>query len=87
MIRGKWLVATGFLGAAGLLGVGLSSVQAQEDEENPAAAAQTSAFQKKGKRTRETEAEGSEAPRRFEGDPIIKSRYEHNGESLEVDPD
>ena len=87
MIRGKWLVATGFLGAAGLLGVGLSSVQAQEDEVNPAAAVQASAFQKKGKRTRETEAEGSEAPRRFEGDPIIKSRYEHNGEPLEVDPD
>ncbi len=86
MIRGKWLFATGFLIAVGLLGLGLSSVQAQEDEVNPAAA-QASAFQKKGKRTRETEAEGSEAPRRFEGDPIIKSRYEHNGEPLEVDPD
>jgi hypothetical protein len=87
MIRGKWLFAIGFFVMVGLLGLGLSSIHAQEDEVNPAAAVQASAFQKKGKRTRETEAEGSEAPRRFEGDPIIKSRYEHNGESLEVDPD
>lgn len=86
MIRGKWLFGIVFVGAVGLSGLGVSSVQAQEDEESPAAT-QTSAFQKKGKRTRETEAEGSEAPRRFEGDPIIKSRYEHNGEPLEVDPD
>ncbi|MEK6577593.1 MAG: hypothetical protein AABZ55_00055 [Bdellovibrionota bacterium] len=41
----------------------------------------------KGKRYREKEAEGTEAPDRFEADTIIKSRYRHNGEQLEVDPD
>ena len=35
----------------------------------------------------EKEAEGTEALNRFEGDPIPKSRYELNGQSLEVDPD
>jgi len=31
--------------------------------------------------------EGTEAPNRFEADPVIKSRYESGGRSLEVDPD
>ena len=31
--------------------------------------------------------EGTEAPNRFEADPVIKSRYESNGRALEVDPD
>jgi hypothetical protein len=41
----------------------------------------------KGKRIREKEAEGSEAADRFQADTVIKSRYELNGQSLEVDPD
>src|SRR5690242_7267930 len=41
----------------------------------------------KGKRIREKEAEGSQAPDRFEADTVIKSKYEHNGQPLEVDPD
>ncbi len=43
--------------------------------------------QSRGKRIREKEAEGSQAPNRFEGDPVIKSKYELNGQPLEVDPD
>ncbi len=86
MIPGKWLQVTGFFFAVAMTGFSSIGVHAQEEDGNPASA-QASAFQKKGKRSRETEAEGSEAPRRFEGDPIIKSRYEHNGEPLEVDPD
>lgn len=41
----------------------------------------------KGKRIREKETEGSEALDRFEADTVIKSKYNVNGESLEVDPD
>lgn len=42
---------------------------------------------KKGKILREKEAEGTEAPNRFENDTIIKSHYEYNGQPLEVDTD
>lgn len=38
-------------------------------------------------RAREKEAEGTQARNRFEEDPVIKSRYQLGGESLEVDPD
>lgn len=38
-------------------------------------------------RTSEKEAEGSQAPNRFEADSVIKSRYQLDGEPLEVDPD
>lgn len=41
----------------------------------------------KGKRSREKEDEGTQAPQRFEADTVIKSKYELNGQSLEVDPD
>ena len=41
----------------------------------------------KGKRYREKEAEGSEAPDRFEANTVIKSRYTVDGKALEVDPD
>lgn len=41
----------------------------------------------KQKRPREKEAEGTEAADRFEADTVIKSRYQLNGEYLEVDPD
>ncbi|MFZ9595999.1 MAG: hypothetical protein ACO3A2_07975 [Bdellovibrionia bacterium] len=36
---------------------------------------------------REKEAEGTHAPNRFDSDTFIKSRYEYNGQSLEVDTD
>ncbi|OFZ83205.1 MAG: hypothetical protein A2583_01985 [Bdellovibrionales bacterium RIFOXYD1_FULL_53_11] len=42
---------------------------------------------KKVKRRVEKEAEGTKAANRFEADPVIKSRYRHGGEPLEVDPD
>lgn len=44
---------------------------------------------KKRKRsvTREKEAEGTQAPNRFDADLILKSKYEINGQALEVDPD
>jgi hypothetical protein len=41
----------------------------------------------KGRIVREKEAEGTKAPNRFDTDIIIKSRYEYNGQSLEVDTD
>jgi hypothetical protein len=41
----------------------------------------------KGRRIREKEAEGTQAPNRFEADTVIKSKYELNGQPLEVDPD
>lgn len=41
----------------------------------------------KGKRFREKETEGTEARNRFQADTVLKSKYEHNGQPLEVDPD
>lgn len=41
----------------------------------------------KGRVPREKEAEGTQAPNRFESDNIIKSKYELNGQALEVDTD
>lgn len=41
----------------------------------------------KGRFVREKEAEGTKAPDRFEADTVIKSKYQHNGQPLEVDPD
>jgi len=33
------------------------------------------------------QAEGTEAPNKFEADPVVKSRYMMEGRTLEVDPD
>ena len=41
----------------------------------------------KGRLPREKEAEGSQAPNRFDTDIVIKSKYDLNGQSLEVDTD
>ena len=41
----------------------------------------------KGKHPREKEIEGTEARDRFQADTVIKSKYQLNGEQLEVDPD
>ena len=37
--------------------------------------------------SRDKDAEGTEAPNRFEADPIIHSHYHQSGQPLEVDPD
>lgn len=41
----------------------------------------------KGRVAREKEAEGTQAPNRFDADIIFKSKYELNGKPLEVDTD
>ncbi|MGK5082392.1 hypothetical protein WDW37_03725 [Bdellovibrionota bacterium FG-1] len=41
----------------------------------------------KGKHPREKEAEGTEARDRFQADTVLKSKYELDGRTLEVDPD
>ena len=43
--------------------------------------------ERKVRRVREKEADGSQAPNRFSGDPVIRSRYKVNSQALEVDPD
>ncbi len=61
----------------------VSEESESELEEKP-----SPAHLKKGKRPpREREADGTQAPNRFEQDLIIKSRYELNGQALEVDTD
>jgi hypothetical protein len=42
---------------------------------------------KKYRGVKPKEADGTQAQNRFEEDPIIQSRYKHEGRSLEVDPD
>jgi hypothetical protein len=42
---------------------------------------------RKGRRREQKETEGTEAPGRFEADTILKSTYQLDGQSLEVDPD
>lgn len=56
---------------------------AEAEEDAPSSA------RKKGrvKRFREKEAEGTQAPNRFEADTVIKSQYQLDGQPLEVDPD
>ena len=46
-----------------------------------------SSKKKKKRIPRERDAEGTQAPNRFENEMIIKSRYELNGQPLEVDTD
>lgn len=41
----------------------------------------------KGRHPREKDTEGTEARNRFQADPVLKSKYELNGQPLEVDPD
>jgi hypothetical protein len=70
---------------------GVSEVAyAAEDEEDSKKDEPKEEVQKtrlRGKSTREKEAEGTKAPNRFESEVVIKSKYKHDGESLEVDPD
>jgi len=65
---------------------GTSSVApATEAEVAPAAPKQKT--KKRGKVRSEKEAEGTEAKDRFQADTVIKSQYQLDGETLEVDPD
>lgn len=41
---------------------------------------------KKVRIVREKETDGTQAANRFKGDPVIRSRYQLNGQPLEVDP-
>jgi hypothetical protein len=43
--------------------------------------------QSKGRLPREKEAEGTQAPNRFDADMVTKSQYEYHGQPLEVDTD
>lgn len=45
------------------------------------------AKKKKVRIVREKETDGTQAANRFKGDPVIRSRYQLNGQPLEVDPD
>ena len=70
------------------------SAPVTSDQKTPATDPDSDTVQKakpiqtrKGPRIREKEAEGTEAPNRFEADPVIRSKYQHKGQSLEVDPD
>jgi hypothetical protein len=72
-----------------------SSARAQEGaatpavapSETPSADSDSSKKTGGGKRTREKEAEGTEARDRFKADTVIKSKYKLDGQPLEVDPD
>jgi hypothetical protein len=81
---------------ASLAGVSSSGAQAQTTEAsapvaepspgvNPEVQVKTSSGG--AKRTREKEAEGTEARDRFKADTVIKSKYKLDGQPLEVDPD
>jgi hypothetical protein len=70
----------------------IGTCQAEEGVRSPVPAASPgkrarSQSRKKGPRLRERETEGTEAADRFEADTVIKSKYQLNGEQLEVDPD
>lgn len=74
----------------GLLAVTVLTILASEAiaEDKPVPrASPVSKKRAKGKRTREKETEGSQAPNRFEAGTVLKSRYELDGRPLEVDPD
>lgn len=74
--------------------LGASQAQGEGETAAPPATSASSAPRKaskprivKGKHAREKEIEGSEARNRFQADTVLKSKYQLNGEPLEVDPD
>ncbi len=79
----RFWVALGIAGFCCTMALGDSDF-APESKPRPA---QVKHVKKKGKRVREKEAEGTEAPDRFKADTVIKSQYKLHGEPLEVDPD
>jgi hypothetical protein len=83
-----------------LVGIGFVWLSSGEAEVSPPSASPSPSFKSiapqgfpliknklRGKKKSEKETEGTEALHRFEMDTIIKSRYELNGDPLEVDPD
>lgn len=67
--------------------VGNGSAAPAEEPSSESSESGESAPTAGGKKYREKDIEGTQAPNRFEADPIIKSKYQLNGEPLEVDPD
>jgi hypothetical protein len=57
------------------------------EPEAPSSQPRSKPSSKKRVKNREKETEGTEAADRFEANTVIKSKYELNGEHLEVDPD
>lgn len=97
-MRKKQCLAPFFMTLISFVGFGLSasaqdalSPQTGPSPHSISAASEESGTQlvrkSKGKIPREKEAEGTQAPNRFGADIIIKSRYELNGQPLEVDTD
>lgn len=62
-------------------------VPRQDDQEREDFESQRLPSRKSRRIPRERDAEGTQAPHRFENDILMKSRYELNGQPLEVDTD
>jgi hypothetical protein len=75
------------IGLALLLASGLAWADPSPRPSPTVKSTKAAAKKTKGRGKREKETEGTEAPDRFEADTVIKSRYELNGQPLEVDPD
>jgi hypothetical protein len=65
----------------------IPAAPAATDAEESAAAPVIPSAKPKRRGPREKEAEGTQAPNRFQADTVIKSQYKLDGQSLEVDPD
>jgi hypothetical protein len=82
------LLATGSAGAADEADSGTASpAPASQASPDPNAVTKAKTSSGGAKRSREKEAEGTEARDRFKADTVIKSKYKLDGEPLEVDPD
>jgi hypothetical protein len=77
------------------LGVVFAVEEGDSQTPNPASVSETTPSQpapeklrtSKGRIQREKDAEGTQAPNRFDADITFKSQYQYNGRSLEVDTD
>jgi len=67
--------------------VSLAEVAAPTPTPTPAPTATSSSKPVRKKIREQKENDGTEAPGRFESNTILKSEYQLNGQSLEVDPD
>lgn len=66
----------------------LSAVAAPTAEESPLPRPKKKTEKRRVRRTpHEKETEGTEALDRFEAETVLKSKYQVEGQSLEVDPD
>ncbi|OFZ19722.1 MAG: hypothetical protein A2X94_16845 [Bdellovibrionales bacterium GWB1_55_8] len=92
MIGKKWFAITGTILLITAIAWGVQRAEAEESldrevQPDPKPSPVPDPKQVKGKRGIEKETEGTNAPNRFEADTVIKSRYQLDGEPLEVDPD